>query len=181
MRPLVAIMLVAPLVAAGCVTPPEDVETAAAAQTPGLIPVAQTEFTFDGGFGPGAYACPIVTCIEEFPMDNSGTEADIVGVVTGANLTLTWDATSPTMQAMYLGISWGTEDDEEWEAEYVEGTSPLVLELAGLDIPEDVELWVWAWPVSPVPMGIVGATTPQSFHIEGTFATVEPAPATPAE
>lgn len=172
MRPLISLLLAAPLVFAGCVTPPE-VESAAAANDALLATgTVDTPLTFDGSFGPGVVACPMVTCGNAEPLTERVAPVDHNGNVSAVSLTMTWDAVSPTMETLRLGISWGNQGDAEWSYASVDGTSPLVLEEA-VEIGADQEIYVWAWMPATAPMGVAYATTPQDFHVEGTLSTTE--------
>lgn len=167
MRSLVAFPLLALL--AGCVAPgaaPDDAVQAAAAP-PGAVASTEEPFAFDGNFGPGAWACPVVTCAGQ-SMGERWRDLGLDGTLTGANLTLTWKAAHPGMEKLRLGVAWGPDDDREHES--AEGASPVVLDLAGLAIAPGDEPYVWVWVVSPVPMGAATAHTPQDFRVEGTLA-----------
>lgn len=171
MRSLFTLAILALL--AGCVAPgaaPADDSVAPATAAPTAAAATEQPFAFDGDFGPGLVACGPGTCTGLSP-GKRWTDLDLDGTLTGANLTLTWTATTPAMQKLRLGISWGDEKDRQYEI--AEGPSPVVLSLADLSIaPEDAP-FVWVWAVTPVPMGVATATTPQTFHVEGTL-TVAP-------
>jgi hypothetical protein len=72
------------------------------------------------------------------------------------------------MSTLRLGVTWGPEDDPQYE--YVEGASPVVLDLADLQVAAADKPYVWVWVVTPAPNGLVTAHTPQDFHVEGTLA-----------
>lgn len=169
MRPLIALLLAAPLVFAGCVTPPE-VDAAATTANDALLPTStvDTPFAFEGSYGTGVFACAVVTCVGQIAGASTWQDIDIASNLTALALTMTWDAASPSMETLRFGISWN--DGEEFE--YVEGGSPLVFELDGLSVKPADKPYVWAWIVTPAPMGIATVSTPQDFSIEGTLTTV---------
>lgn len=173
MRSNLALLLAIPaaLVAAGCVTPPDDIEAAATNDaSAATIATAPAPYSFDGSFGPEVWACPVITCEGFDPASDRWAALDIAGNLTAINLTMTWDATSPLMETLRFGISWG-ENGEDYE--YVEGTSPLLLELTGIDITSDHKPYIWTWVVPPTPVELVYLSTPTDFHIEGELTLTE--------
>lgn len=170
MRPLIALLMTLPLVAAGCVGAPDDVNTAATTPDAALAASATSSpFAFDGNIAPAVTVCPLVTCAQPAPTGDRVAPLDHAGNITAVLLTMTWDATAPSTSALRLGISWGEQGDMDYEM--VEGASPLVLDLKGLDIAKGVDAYVWVWMPTPVPMGIATVSTPQDFHVEGNVTT----------
>lgn len=165
MRTPVALVLLAAL--AGCVTP-QDAPVATQAAIPDAPLLATEEpFAFDGSFGPGAVACPVLTC-QGVSLGARSTPLDFTGVLVGANFTLTWTAAAPHMQELRLGFRWGPNDDPQYEV--AEGPSPVVLALEDLNLTAADEPVLWAWPVTPVPMGLATVHTAQDFRVEGALA-----------
>lgn len=164
------ILLPIALAFAGCVTPPADVETASAG---GALPAATgtvTPYAFDGNFGPMVWTCPVVTCASIGYMSERSTQLDLQGNLTGFSLTLSWDAATPDMEQLRFGIGWGKDG---MESEFVEGMSPLLFELGGIDISAADKPYLWTWAVGPAPIAPAGTSTPTDFHIEGTLTTTE--------
>lgn len=170
MRTILTILLAVPLVAAGCVSAPEELESAAADATDALAATdgVASPFTFDGSIGPVVVACPMVTCTGAAEGDRSTSLPFDGDNLTAVSLTMTWDAAAPHMETLRMGIAWG-----ENGLEYVEGTSPLVLEVDGLEIAKEDEPYFWTWIVTPAPMGVAHVATPQDFHVEGTLTFTE--------
>lgn len=156
------------LVLAGCVSgQPEDVDAASvpsavAPPTPAWTSIA---VDFAGSFGPGVWACPMVTCVGQSANSKLGQDLDHDGAIAAINLTMTWDAATPTMESLRLGVMWGPQDDPKYEM--VEGPSPLVLQKEVLDIAADEDVYLWAWVSSAAPMGALFIHTPQDFLIQG--------------
>lgn len=176
MRTTPALLATIALAAAGCVNAPDDVQTAAAdAPTASALADATVPYAFDGSFGPMLWACALVTCEGVEPAGERWSYIDLDGTLTATTLTITWDATTPNMETIRFGITWET-DESSYES--VEGTSPLVLELTGLEITPDDKPYVWTWIPSPTPVETVYASTPTDFHVEGTL-TLAPAPTQP--
>lgn len=141
---------------------------------------------FEGQLGVEATACSLVACAGTFtcvgpplcgtpvrdPRVDRSFEVEHTGPVEEANLTLTWDAVSPVTEQLRFGIAWDCEDDCSYE--YVEGTSPLSLELSRLDIEGDLYAWVWTPDQSTEDDPIVVHTThDQPFEIEGAVAVTQ--------
>lgn len=166
MRLLLALPALALLT--GCITPGAAPDSAldAAALPAATMPVEQP-FEFSGSFGPGLVACSPFGC-NGVSQGTKYKELDVDGVLTAADFTLTWSATNPAMQRLRLGLSWGEGDAMEFE--YIDGVSPLKLELEDLEIDGSDDPYIWVWVPSPLPIGLVYAHTPQSFSIEGTLA-----------
>lgn len=160
--------IVSALALAGCVTgAPEEVDAASAqnalaAATPNA---ASVPFAFDGSFAPGGTVCPVVTCEGVGPGNERIAELELKGTLTAVDLVLTWDAATPAMEELRLGVSWGPSDDREYE--FVDGASPLALAVSDLAVTADDEPLVWVWVPEKVPFLYVH--TPQDFHVEGTI------------
>jgi hypothetical protein len=167
MRPLLAMLLAAPLLAAGCVSAPSESEAAVATSATTDPASTDTPFTFDGSYGPIVFACPMITCTGVDPSSARWADLDFEGNLTALSLTMSWDAATPLMSTLRFGISW----DEGENLEYVEGTSPLLLELDGLNITTADKPYIWTWMVTPSPLGIVHVATPQDYKVEGTLTT----------
>lgn len=176
MRTNLALTLAIPLtlLAAGCVNAPDEVDAASTTEpTSAALTGIATPYTFDGSFGPMIWACPLVTCEGLEPSSQRWTELDITGNLTALNLTMTWEAAGPHMETLRLGISWG-ENGEDYES--VDGASPLLLQLTGLDISADDKPYLWTWVPAQTPVEVAYASTPTDFHIEGDLTTTEASP-----
>ena len=162
-----ALVLAAGLALAGCLDGAADELEGAAADLAAAPQVALVEqpFSFEGRLGVSVVACPVLTCFGAALVPHE-LYADLDGAIEAVALTMTWDAATPHTRAMRLGLAWGPEDDRHWE--YVDGTSPLVLDIAGLGIQPDDEPYVFGWVPCAVPLCLVVATTQQSFHVGGT-------------
>ncbi|HET6405720.1 MAG TPA: hypothetical protein VFH78_13845 [Candidatus Thermoplasmatota archaeon] len=170
MRTTLSLLLLAPLVAAGCVDAPAAAELAAAPDAAAPVAPTATPFAQSGMLGPGAYVCPVVTCAG-VDLSQRGWDADFRGTLVGVNLTLTWDAATPLTEDLVLGIGYGPMDGRSYEL--VTGSSPLALELADLSLTakDDVRIFVFM-PVL-VPMGAAMVLPPQEFRVEGTLLSTE--------
>lgn len=169
MRPVLALLLTAPLLAAGCTSAPDDVS--AASVSPAVDPFAPVgspvSFVYDGMIGAAVIACPVVACAGlNDPASDRVTPLAVKGNLTGIAITLTWEA-KPTMERLRTGISWGPAGARE--AELIEGTSPLVLAIDGLELTAKDDVSYWVWVPTPVPMALVTAAAPQPFHAEGVL------------
>lgn len=166
-RSYVPLMIAAALALAGCVDGATEPLDAAASETalPGTMAI-QTPFAKDGSIAPGAYVCPVVTCVGVEPSDRVW-DLSFAGTLVGLNLTLTWEATTPATEELVLGIGHGSADARDYDM--VSGPSPLALALDGLNLTGEDEVSVFVWMEQPVP--VAGLTTPQDFHVEGALAT----------
>lgn len=169
---LVPLMLVA-LVSAGCLSTPANEVDLAAEDAAASASVAQTTIAVaeDGATPLGGGVClPVGFCYGAARSGEAVFEQRIDGRLTGAHLTLTWDAATPATEELLLGIAYRSGDSYEWV--FVQGSSPLVLQEDTLDIPGgSVEaLYVSAYRCLGV-MAYACVSPQQAFHLEGTLTT----------
>lgn len=169
-HPALALAIPLTLIIAGCVNAPDDVEAAATSDDITTNAPTDTPYAFEGSFGPMLWTCPMVTCTGVEPTGQRWSDLEIKGTLTSLTLTMTWDASGPHMENLRLGIAWG-ENGEEYES--IDGTSPLVLELADLNITAADKPYVWTWVADSAPLGVAYASTPTDFTIEGELHTTE--------
>lgn len=172
-----ALLLMAGL--AGCLAEPE---TPAAIDDAGhVVSVAPPPLAFseEGSLALQALACPPVGCIGPGVGGQERLwETDVAGDLAAVELTMTWEASSPLMEELALGIFTCGEvcesDADIIASEYAFGTSPLVLSLAGFPVGPGETLYVFASPPGRTPLVYSAVTTPQAFLIEGAFTLAEP-------
>lgn len=173
---LLALSLAVPLGLAGCITAPESADGATVETDPVLEAVEPHAVMLDGSLGVSAVVCPLVVCLgySPVPSDRIFPMEDVSGELSRVELTATWDASSPTVEDLRLGVftcvpdACGSDADLT-QVEYVDGPSPLVLELEGFSVPEGETLHVFVWSPSITPGLFTVLTTPMDFHVEGTI------------
>lgn len=170
---LLALSVILALAAAGCVTPPADELEAAAAdlEAASVAPVV-TEVAHDGQIGP-------VVCVNVCALSALGQsrifETAAEGVVDVA-LAFEWDAASPRTSTLYGGIFTCDpeacfSDSDLSHIEWVEGESPLTIDLKDFEVPEGETLFIFA--NAPALVGgpvYVQVSTPQPFTVTGTLS-----------
>lgn len=176
LRPrLLALLLALPLGLAGCLTSAAEPEVEPQV-TPLPATAAEIPVLIEGSLGVVVLTCPVVTCVGRTVVGTTERifEQDVQGDLERINLTLTWDASSAVTRNLRLGVfTCGGEckgDSELSAIEYVDGPSPLVLDLAGFSVGEGETLSVFVWVPSMTPSPTYAVvTTPQAFHVEGSF------------
>lgn len=139
--------------------------------------------SFEGQLGAEVVACGPAGCAGTFtcvaavcqqPVSDPRTErsfpVDHEAPVQEVNATLTWDPVSPVTEELRFGLAWSCEDGCTFE--YVEGASPLTIEMADLGITSDLSIFVWTPDQGPDnDPTTLHATHDQPFTIEGQVAT----------
>lgn len=174
MRAHVVLSLTLGLLAAGCVSAPDEAVDAAslapidaggAVQT---VTLSETGATYDG-----AFLCSMAGCTGKTAPARGGPagfEQSLDGILDAAELVLTWEAEQPANEELVLGISWEKSEDE-WDYVYAVGPSPLTLSESGLGIPADKVRYVYvnSYHCAPTPVTPC-ASTSQPFTLEGTLS-----------
>lgn len=169
-------LLVLPLALAGCMTP------AAAPEAP-IAPDAETEpgptevpVSLDGFFGLDVVYCGETSCdwLVNTLYQDRWLPLETSGNLTAVNLTATWTPSSPLMERLALGIATCEKEgcytrSEATTAVYVEGSSPLTLQLDAFPVEPGQTVYV-VMVVTEEQPAPVWLTTPQDFHIEGALA-----------
>ena len=161
----------------------EDSMDAAASQAsadveppePIVTPVSQAI-----SFTTGAWACEHTVLMQcEFlglGTFESSFEPAFDGMLTGYELTLSWEAATPLMEQLRFGVYAYTEVDGEHQVvldEYIEGASPLALTTSGRMLPEDVSIWIWTWtPCEGTDADHICPMTEQTVNVEGSVTSV---------
>lgn len=128
-----------------------------------LLPVEEAGTLPAGAHAQGLTAAPTGTFDRWFEMEVDGT-------VTEASLTMTWEATNPTMETLLLGFGprsgSGADAHATDEAVYVTGTSPLELTIEDVAwTGGDYVAWAW-WDPGTDPQA---SPIDQPFEIEGSL------------
>lgn len=97
-------------------------------------------------------------------------ELSLEGTVTGAELTMSWEPTNPTMETLLVGFGPLTETNGNRhatnDAVYVTGTSPLTLAIEDVSwTMGDYVVWAW-WDPETDPQA---SPVDQPFEIDGTI------------
>lgn len=181
MRAFLVLSLTLGLLAAGCVSAPDDAVEAASLAPTGdagasqTVTLSETGATYDA-----AYLCsPAAPCMGKTAPVRGGPgwfEQSLVGVLDGAELVLTWEAEQPANEELLLGISWEKSEDE-WDYVYAVGPSPLTLSESGLKIPAEKvrAVYVNSFHCAPTPVTPCVSTS-QPFALEGTLTLLSAAP-----
>lgn len=138
-------------------------------------------FSQDGTLGANAFVCSSPACPGTGIGNDRWFPTDPDGTVRGLNLTMTWNATTPAMEQMRLGVSYGGCDGDGLdcqEASFVDGASPLELSVDEVDA--NGTLAVWFWTPSRTPPSTAGTyvSHPQDVHIQGAFTSEVQTPST---
>lgn len=125
----------------------------------------QTEGTLPAGAHVDGMTAPAGTFDRWF-------ELSLEGTVTGAELTMTWEATNPTMETLLIGFGplegSGGNSHASSEAIYATGSSPLTLTIEDVDwATGEYVVWAW-WDPDTDPQA---SPMDQAFEIEGTIET----------
>lgn len=171
---LVSIVLLALPSLAGCLASVEEPSPADAAALPAQAAPLPIAVALSGSFSARAVACPMVGCMGTPGQDERLFEIpDVEGDLAAVALALAWDAGTPAMETLVLGVFTcppPCKTNEEIVAlEYVEGASPLALDLSGFPVEEGTAVYVYVAAPSRTPFVYTRATTPQEFVIEGTL------------
>jgi hypothetical protein len=105
--------------------------------------------------------------------ENSWIEADYEGVLRSADLTLSWEATTPATGEMYLyllgvrscGDNCFETDDTTYRAS-ASGSSPVTLSAADITLTEGETLWIHVGVVRPTP----SVPAPFFYSLEQPFS-----------
>ena len=138
-----------------------------------LPPPVAVPFTFDGVIPTYAYACELMVTRDcaSTPIETSSSfmEPPLGGILLRVDMNVTWDASSPVMDRLLFGggVSCG---EECWDFQWFEsmpGTTHIVWEP---DIEEEATAFYLGGAKTGHLVGpaIIGASTEQPFHMEGT-------------
>lgn len=156
--------------------------TGEAASGEAALPVIlRTPFTFDGSLGSAICAPAGPNSCVGGPLPtherNFWKKLEVPGTITEVDVTLTWEAATPTTEQLHFGIgrvrSCGDSCVEGENAiDMVTGPSPLVLQgaLAPLQEGEWYEIAAFEAPFTPDPV-YMWAHPDQPFRIEGTIVS----------
>lgn len=170
-----------------------DLETAAAGDATATVTDPQVtgaeenvsrEFPFaiDGKTGTMACVPSAPNTCTGLPLgtDSEGTFEPLVfeGTPTHVAATLTWTATTPASQEMYVNVfalrSCGDgcmEWDDEMFSAFASGTSPVTLDASGITLREGESLYIHTGRVDPLPDTpspvFMFYSVEQAFHLEG--------------
>lgn len=187
-RLLTALLLAAPLGLAGCLSGDDATPAALAQPDPSVAAPEPVPVELEGRFALASVHCPLLTCLvvnyagrndRLFPFE------DVSGLLSEVQLEATWTATAPNMRELRLGVlACGGEcasDEDVSESFFVDGPSPLKLDVEDFEVPEGETLYVFMWTPFTTPVLYNSATAPQEFRIAGVLvpadasAMVEPA------
>lgn len=196
MRTLAAVVALL-LLLAGCSDDPSEVPDPSVVPTPttsaapnatvAAPTVEELPFTFDGNLGTSVHGCvfPAGVCHSQ---DAVAGSADLEVARPGANLTaltfeVSWNAQSPATQTLAVGamVMASCEGCNSTVFDEVQGTSPLRVDVSGVDLALDADTVVHVYVYNPqgfvynpsVPAyGLVSVDEP--FHVEGVLTLAVP-------
>lgn len=169
------------VLASGCLGIADDGEgdagtspAAATADEAGALAERRVPFQTEGTLPAGAHVDGMTAPAGTF---DRWFELSLEGTVTGAELTMTWEATNPTMETLLIGFgpleNAGGNSHASSKAIYATGSSPLTVTIEDVDWASgDYVVWAW-WDPGTDPQA---SPMDQTFEIDGWITQSVDAP-----